>query len=234
MKTIKTCIIALICSSLSISNGIAQPKALLLNKVAFKDIPNQISVPANTVSSYKWKDKEGENYLILTNLKKDTSIDHAIFGGRWKTGYIEVFHYVKKGENIKLLTYIKDNAKACDGSYLNGFITNSITLTDLNANGIGEITLQYNYACRSDIIPPYKTLLFFENGIVSSLYGIMMNNILKGKIKTEMNWDRVPESEKKEIYNFGYYQNEENIRHNSEQILKHIRKQWNLHIFESK
>jgi hypothetical protein len=234
MKSIKIFVLFLVCSLISIYNCIAQTNAHLLNKIGFKDIPKQINIPFNMVSSYKWRDKEGDNYLILTNLKRDTSINKDMFGGGWKTGFIELYHYLKKGDDIKLLNYIKDNTEPCDGSYINEFINNSITITDLNANGIGEITLQYKYACRSDIIPADKTLIFFESDTISTLKGIMMSDMIYKKVKNEMNWEKLTESEKKKMDYSGYYFTEKNVKHKSQKILKHIRKQWNLHIFENK
>jgi hypothetical protein len=215
------------------SVALSQAKDLLLLRINFAEIQDKIQLPPNIASSYKWKDHLGDNYLILTRQKKDTSIQKTMYGGKWRTGYIEVFHFLADGTSIQLLKYLKENTEPCDGSYVNNFIDNSIMLTDLNKDGIGEVTLQYMYACRSDPSPAKKTLIFMENGAISRLNGYMMNKTINGKIRKEMNFEtHIKSNPKLDLYT-GYYNNERDFESKSTSIKTHIRKQWNRHIYET-
>ena len=94
------------------------------------------------------------------------------------------------------------------------FFMNSIVLTDLNQNGIGEITIQYKCDCRSDISAVYKELLFLENGKVSKLKGYMN---LKFNDK---------------IIEHGHYLNDDEFRRGPAIILNHVKKEWAKYLDE--
>lgn len=211
----------------------AQTINLTLIKICNSQIPDNIKLPPNVANSYKWKDALGDNYLILTNQKKDTSIENRIFGSKWKTGYIEAYHFLANGSNKRLVKYIKDNIVPCDGSYVNEFIENSIMITDLNKDDIGEITFQYKYACRSDPTPAEKTLIYMENGIISRLNGYMMNTMINGKIRKDMNFEIHKKSNPELDLHIGYYMDEKDFDSKSNSVKTHVRNQWNKHIYES-
>lgn len=230
-KSLLRCILILIMLE-SCLTTFSQKTDLTLLKTKISEIPVNIKIPTNVVYNFKWKDDLGDNYLILTNQKKDTSIQKTMYGGKWRTGYIEVFHFLADGTSIQLLKYLKENTEPCDGSYVNNFIDNSIMLTDLNKDGIGEVTLQYMYACRSDPSPAKKTLIFMENGAISRLNGYMMNKMINGKIRKEMNFEIHNKSNQELDLYIGYYRDERDFDSKSNSIKTHIRNQWNTHIYE--
>jgi hypothetical protein len=164
-------------------------------------LPKEIQQLNNINGCYYWKDINGKNYLILTSLKQKGK------------GFLELYHYEQKDSTIKLITSIK-KSKGCEFKLKYEFLMNSIVLTDLNKNGIGEVTIQYKRDCRSDISPVYKELVFLENGKISKLEG-QMNLKLNNK-----------------IIEHGHYFNEDDFKSGPAIILKHVKKEWAKYLNE--
>ena len=57
------------------------------------------------------------------------------------------------------------------------FINNSLTITDLDDDGIAESTFLYKLSCRSDVSPSILKLMMHENDNKYALRGIMYIDI---------------------------------------------------------
>lgn len=95
-----------------------------------------------------WKDTNGENIVLFT--KKESEIN--------------VYHYLVKSKETKLLRKVYDVVEDCEWDTVLEFIEQSVTVTDLDKNDIGEITFAYRIACISDVSPKELKLLILENG----------------------------------------------------------------------
>lgn len=197
MRLIITFFTFLLCSI----KVVGQQKALKLSKINFYDLPKEIEQPNNTKAIYYWEDNNGKNYLVLTNLRQIGK------------GNLEVFHYTQNDSTIKLVKCLQESRRS-EFMKKYEFLMNSIMLTDLNKNGIGEITLQYKSDCRTDISALYKELFFLENGKVSKLEGYM-NLKLNNK-----------------IIEHGHYINDDDFKSGPAIILKHVKKEWAKYLNE--
>lgn len=95
-----------------------------------------------------WEDSNGENIVLFTKNKEE----------------LFVYHYSIIGDNSKLLRKIYDYEKDCEYDLFIDFIDNSISVTDLDKNNLGEITFAFQKACISDVSPKELKLLMLENG----------------------------------------------------------------------
>jgi hypothetical protein len=95
-----------------------------------------------------WEDSNGENIVLFTKSKEE----------------LFAYHYLINGDNAKLLRRVYDFEKDCEFDLFIDFIENSIGVTDLDKNNLGEITFAYQKACISDVSPKELKLLMLENG----------------------------------------------------------------------
>jgi len=94
-----------------------------------------------------------------------------------------VYHYSIIGGKAKLLRKVYDFEKGCDYDLFLDFIENSIGVTDLDKDNLGEITFAYQKACISDVSPKGLKLLILENGNKYIIRGT--NSIDKPGIKVD-------------------------------------------------
>lgn len=95
-----------------------------------------------------WEDSNGENNVLFTKSREE----------------LFVYHYSISGDNVKLLRRVYDFEKDCEFDLFINFIENSIDVTDLDKDNLGEITFAYQKACISDVSPKELRLLMLENG----------------------------------------------------------------------
>jgi len=138
------------------------------------DIPSEIKYSGNIVTGKRWNDKNGENIIILTktNIKKKKS-KHPDFDDYEQECELYGYHYVSTGGTFTLLWKIQDFINECPLDLTLDFIPNSLTITDINENGIAESTFLYKMACRGDVSPCDLKLIMHENDDKYAIRGTM-------------------------------------------------------------
>ena len=141
-----------------------------------RDIPSEISYSGSIVTGKRWADNNGENILILTKTKIRTKPDEY-YQETLSSSELYGYHYVRSGDRYKLLWKINDFIKDCEFDLTLDFINNSLTITDLDNDGVAESTFLYKMACRSDVSPAGLKLMMHENDNKYALRGNMYINI---------------------------------------------------------
>lgn len=138
------------------------------------DIPSDIKYSGNIVTGKRWNDRNGENILILTktNIKK-VKPKHPEFDEYEQECELFGYHYVSSGGSFTLLWKIQDFINKCPLDLTLDFIPNSLTITDINENGIAESTFLYKMACRGDVSPSDLKLMMHENDNKYAIRGTM-------------------------------------------------------------
>jgi len=175
--------------------AITEVEMLVFDK---SNLPPAIKYDGNVVTGKRWNDKNGENILILTktNLKEkkvrksgyeETDLECELYG----------YHYVSSGGSYSLLWKIQDFVKECWFDLTLDFIPGSLSITDLNEDGIAESTFLYKMSCRSDVSPSELKLMMHENDVKYALRGEMLIKMegftAGGNYKVDKSFDSAPD-----------------------------------------
>lgn len=116
--------------------------------VSISKSPSDVSFEGSVVHKISWKDKNGENLALFTKTEDRL----------W------VYHYAFPKGVAKLIRKVQDNELDCPLDMSLFFVNESITVTDLDANNLGELSFMYKKGCRGDVRPLDVKLLLIENG----------------------------------------------------------------------
>lgn len=157
---------------------------LAFTEAKASDLPAKLAPRGKAVQRVvTFADKNGANYVVFSSTTTDTSKpgDDAPASKTWL--YID--HWaVAKGKAPRALLPARDLLDCYMGSPLAKFVDKAFTVTDLDGDGLAEITYGYQLACRSDVSAATYKLLLAENG---------KKHILRGNAKVKHPED-VPES----------------------------------------
>ncbi|MEM6801881.1 MAG: hypothetical protein AAF696_10795 [Bacteroidota bacterium] len=121
---------------------------------------NKLDYEGQIISKKIWEDSNGENIALFTQKEEE----------------LFVFHFAIHGEEAKLLRRVYDFEKDCEFDLFLEFFDQSIEVTDLDKDNLGELTFAYKKGCISDVSPVDQKLLMLENG---EKYIIRGNTTLK-------------------------------------------------------
>ncbi|HEY6032869.1 MAG TPA: hypothetical protein VIV58_01380, partial [Kofleriaceae bacterium] len=131
--------------------GFAEP-AIKSTPVKASDLPAGVTVRGDFQSGVKFTDKNGTNYLLFGR-SADTKRNSAMV-------FVEDWVVPAKGAPRNLLP-VRDLVEPCEmGGVTAAFHDAARAITDLDGDGIAEVTFAYELACRSDVSPAtYKLLV---------------------------------------------------------------------------
>ncbi len=114
------------------------PNALLqLFTYEFVNFNNKQLIWGDVVDGFQWVDKEGEN-IILRSSQMDAK-NHST--------HLYIYHFLKANNEFKLVRKLTDYVKKCDLNIFSGHNIESIELTDINKDTVGEISFSYTNDC---------------------------------------------------------------------------------------
>jgi hypothetical protein len=125
-------------------------KAGMVNKKLYK---GQIK------AGKRWKDSRGENIVILTQT-----------GVYWKDVYdatrsakLYAYHFIKSTDStLKEVWKLNEIVDECAFEVRCEFFNNSLTITDLDKDGIAEVSFAYVLGCQKGPDPDEKKLVLYE------------------------------------------------------------------------
>jgi len=138
-------------------------------KIITKDIEPSIlrkivSDDAIVDKAFQFDDKNGKNYFVATTLQNRSD--------EWESKGILVQQYIEKAnKELVLLRQITDYENRCEFDNDLQFLTESLTISDLDKNKYVEITFLYKVGCRSDVSPITLKLMVIENGNKAAIRG---------------------------------------------------------------
>jgi hypothetical protein len=142
-------------------------------------LPQEIRYNGKIVAGARWLDQNGENLLLLCQtgpVSKPVPRSSKYYGfEKWGvTAELHGYHYVKAGKKFALWWKIFDSVKTCPFDLVATFLPNSLTITDLDGNGVAESTFLYKLGCRSDVSPVQLKLIMHEGKAKYALRGETM------------------------------------------------------------
>lgn len=153
-------------------------------------LPPGIKYDGKIVASAKWTDNNGENYIIVTETEeKNQNADN-----RMKEMF--AYQYTVNGDELKQQWKINDFIKDCPVDITLQYMPKSLSVTDLNKNGIAETTFLYRMSCKGDVSEDDMKLMMHEGETKYAIRGSMKlkmaGETYGGKMNVDASFDKAP------------------------------------------
>ncbi len=133
-----------------------------------KNLATGLTYEGEIVDGEQWTDANGKNLLLFC--EKD--VNHPPTDDMEMTDrYLYVYHFVDNKDGYKLKNEIKDASTECSFEIRARFMESSVTITDLDNDGVGEMTFCYRLGCSSELSPDDLKLFFIEDSDKYSITG---------------------------------------------------------------
>lgn len=150
-----------------------------IDTMSYDAIPKYLDFRGTVVEALKWNDSLGENILIQTItgkfIWKDFFNDSSDYQIQDKS---ELYAYLfTKSDSSNCYTMkwrIYDYVECYGVDFYIGFIHNATTITDIDNNGISEITLPYFMFCKGGMDPSDMKIIMYEGQTKYVLIGSTM------------------------------------------------------------
>ena len=204
------------------------------NKIQAADIPETIVYEGQVKDVYRWTDQNGDNIFFVTVKGPYPDRDKGEAEEEGKTADLYAFHYAKKdAADYKMLWKMQDQELSCPFDITTEIIPGSVTITDLDKNGIGEAKFQYALACRSDVSPAAMKLVMLENSKVYTLSGnrwVEFGPDFKFDVNaSNVNLEKLPmldDGEDDLLRSYGRYKSEKEFATAPPAFLEYARNEW--------
>lgn len=125
--------------------------------------PARLWARGKHVGGLRWKDREGESLLLL--VRRDAARPRRGAEDPERSSYLYARHWTRAGAGaFKLRREVKDMVERCPFDVTAEFVDRALGVTDLDRDGVGEVTFAYRLGCRSDVSPVTLKLLMLEGG----------------------------------------------------------------------
>lgn len=153
-------------------------------------LPASVKYDGKLVAGAKWEDNNGLNVLIITETPEKTQ------SGEERMKELFAYQYVIDGESSRQLWKVNDFIKECPLDITLSYMPKSLTITDLDNNGIAENTFMYRMACKGDVSPDDMKLIMHEAGSKYAIRGSMLLELAGekygGEMKIDASFDKAP------------------------------------------
>ena len=116
-----------------------------------------------TVNAVRWRDRLGDHTLLLDESgeypskqrnpdSSDEDRDASVFA----------YEYLEAAGKTTRVWKLEDHQRDCPFDLEAYFVPGSVTITDLDADGLAEVTFQYTLQCTSDVSPATRKLILHE------------------------------------------------------------------------
>lgn len=148
-----------------------------------------IDYEGTIVGMAKWDDNMGSNVLLVTETEMK--------GGEFRHKELYGYHYITANDEYKLIWKINDFVKDCPVDLTLSYIDKSISITDLDNNGIAESSFLYRMSCKGDVSPDDMKLIMHEGETKYAIRGSMKLQIgnekpVGGEMKPDAAFDKAP------------------------------------------
>lgn len=145
------------------------------------DLPAGLSFEGELIDARRWKDGQGLNHVLLTRTvdRRDPELNE--YGVETYSARLHAYHYLQQCEGHRLLRRITDFVEACDMDMSVAHVPGSLAITDLDGNGLYEVTFLYELACRSDVSPLTLKLMMLDNGEKYPIRGTNLVDVGSGQ-----------------------------------------------------
>ncbi|MCF6346700.1 MAG: hypothetical protein L3J20_00170 [Flavobacteriaceae bacterium] len=194
-------------------------KSIKIDSLSYDDIPKYLNFRGIVIEALKWTDSLGENILVQSvtgrfnwkNYHKDST--SYIIQDKSEL-YVYLFQKKKREKKFTEKWKIYDYNECFGVDWYTGFIQKATTITDVNNDGITEISIPYVLICRGGMDPGIMKIIMYENNTKYALTGSTMFCIGEDSYG-------------------GKFRPSENLV-NNKKLKDFLTKRWNIHKCENK
>jgi hypothetical protein len=147
--------------------AIAQPK---VKKLTPKKIPSEVDYLGDVVLAIQWKDNVGENIVVFTQTAPAQNKDRPekdLFEAS-----VDARHYVLIEDHWRPRWNVHDQVNECGLKISANYEIESIDVTDIDEDGIGEVWMLYKIGCHGPDRPAYMKVIMYESETRYSIKGL--------------------------------------------------------------
>lgn len=176
------------------SNAVVQEEKIVSE---VEEITAAVSALLPLPSSYqlkrakKWHDVSGENWLVL--YETGAYIEKGKSNASAK---LSAVLYQKKDSGFVTKWKMTDHISNCELDIVCSFYDEHLTITDLDSNGLAEITMLYALSCKGDVSPNEKKLIMYEGTQKYAIRGeelmLLQKDTIGGSWKADTAFSKAP------------------------------------------
>jgi hypothetical protein len=114
------------------------------------------------VHSARWRDKLGDHTLLLDETGEYPTAHPSGDGDGTSDASVYAYEYLEAGGKVSRVWKLEDHVRDCEFDLVANFVPDAVTITDLDADGVAEVTFQYTLTCTSDVSPMTRKLILRE------------------------------------------------------------------------
>lgn len=150
-----------------------------IDTISYDEIPKSIDFRGTVVEALKWSDTLGVNILVQTVTGhfnwKDYDDDSSDYMIQDKAEIYAYLYQKKDGKNsYRRLWKIYDYTECFGVDWFIGFVPKATTITDIDNDGISEVSIPYVSICRGGMDPGSMKIIMYENQSKFALRGSTM------------------------------------------------------------
>lgn len=130
------------------------PGRMQMQELDVASLAPDLKYEGKATKAVSWTDDNGENIAIFSRVD-----DEKNNGAK-----LQLSHYARTDGKPKLLRDVEDGIESCEFDMSAEFRDSVLALTDLDADGYGELTFAFALNCTSDVSPGRQHLFMLENG----------------------------------------------------------------------
>ncbi len=223
------------------TTAVTNVKGFEASRIQAAEIPETIIYEGKVQDVYRWQDKSGDNIFFVSVKGPYPDNDKGEAGEVGKTAEIFAVHYLKDSSaDYRAIWRMKDQELSCPLDITTELIPGSLTVTDLDQNGVGEVKFQYALACRSDVSPASMKLVMEENGKQYSLVGnrwVEFSPEFKFDVSvSNVNIEKLPvldDGEDDLLRSYGRYRSEKEFASAPPAFIEYARNEWIKYAIET-
>ena len=122
------------------------------------ELPPRVKASGTAFRTIAWSDDKGDNLAVFSTTTKTKSKGAATLQS--KSIFVDLF--VGKDGRYRKGRTVREVVANCDRDLTNEFLDTSVVVSDLDDNGVGELTFAYRWTCRGDVAPADMKLVVIE------------------------------------------------------------------------
>lgn len=108
----------------------------------------ELDYRGDCVEAIRWTDRSGEHYLLLNETGEEPTDEQG-----YRNAFLWGYHFLNTDSGTKRVWTFMDFVQDCPIDIEARFLRNALRITDLDNDGIAEVWLLYQLACKGDVSP---------------------------------------------------------------------------------